>query len=97
MQRRTFLRGLFAAAVVTAGCAARPPGADAAPLPARPTPPVDPMTDDAGARVEKAQYYIVRRRRYYRPRRRIVRRYYYVRPRRRYYYRPRVYYRRLFW
>lgn len=103
MERRSFLKGLFAAAVVAAGCAAKPPGAEAAPLPARPTTPVEPdlaapaVADDAdiaGAKVEKAQYYVVRRRRW-RPRRRV----YYVRPRRVYYYRPRrVYYRRrIYW
>jgi hypothetical protein len=106
MERRSFLKGLFAAAAVAAGCAARPPGAEAAPLPARPTPPVEPkvagpaVADDAdvaAAKVEKAQYYVVRRR--WRPRRRVYRRVYYVRPRRVYYYRPRrVYYRRrYFW
>ena len=71
MERRSFLKGLFAAAAVAAGCAARPPGAEAAPLPARPTPPVEPKVaepavaedaDIAAAKVEKAQYYVVRRR-----------------------------------
>ncbi|MBL8587848.1 MAG: twin-arginine translocation signal domain-containing protein [Methylobacteriaceae bacterium] len=100
MERRSFLKGLFGFAVVAAACGAKPPAAEAAPTPARPTPPVQPASaveaavatdkDIEAAKVDDV-YWVVRRR-YYRPRR-----VYYYRPRRVYYVRPRrrrVYYRR---
>ncbi len=100
MDRRGLLKGLFAFGAVVAACGAKPPGAEAAPLPARPTPPAAPEAqmapavatdaDVAGAKVDNV-YWVVRRRYYYRPRR-----VYYIRPRRRYY--RRVYYRRrIYW
>lgn len=106
MDRRLFVRGLFALGAVAATAASLgPTTAEAAPIPV----PKDPSAGgeesrvesdyradvDGAPKTEEAQYY------YYRPRRRYRRVYYrprYVyRPRRRYYrrvyYRPRRYYR----
>lgn len=108
MDRRGFLKGLFALGAVAVACG-KPPGAEAAPAPLAPSPE---MLDDAARAVaaqegkakddgvETTNWYY-RRRVYYRRPRRVYyrpRRVYYRRPVRVYYRRPRrVFYRRRIW